>query len=166
MKTLAAFVLLSTIWNPPLTVKQDQPAATTHIRPADLPKPNPSDTFNGPQVIWQPEDAVLHVPPDVPMEIGPGATIAHSVVFHGASVGAEAIVGNSSTVLDMAEIARDPHYRARQILTTVGDVVMQGPVARLSRTPAVLRHPGRRLDADGDEVRRSGWGPPAPNETG
>lgn len=67
---------------------------------------------------------------------------------------ADAAVG---PVLDMAEIAEDPHYRAREILTTVGDVVMQGPIARLSATPAVLRHPGRGLDADGDDVRGAGW---------
>jgi len=58
----------------------------------------------------------------------------------------------------MAEIATDPHYVARGILQRVGDVVMQGPIARLSATPAELRHAGRALDADGDEVRRSGWG--------
>ena len=68
---------------------------------------------------------------------------------------ADAAVG---PVLDMAEIATDPHYLARGILQRVGDVVMQGPIARLSATPAELRHAGRALDADGDEVRRSGWG--------
>ena len=30
----------------------------------------------------------------------------------------------------------------------------EGPVARLSRTPAVLRHPGRPLGADTDAVLR------------
>jgi carbonic anhydrase/acetyltransferase-like protein (isoleucine patch superfamily) len=34
------------------------------------------------------------------LEIGPGATIAHCVVMHGASVGAEALVGNNATVQD------------------------------------------------------------------
>jgi glucose/arabinose dehydrogenase len=63
MRTLAAFAVLAAVWNPPLTVKQDQPAATTHIRPGDLPKPGATENaFNGPQVIWQPEDAALHVP--------------------------------------------------------------------------------------------------------
>ncbi len=64
MRELAAIALLFSIWNPPLTVKHDQPAAKTHIRPADLPKPNATESaHNGPRVIWQPEDAVLHVPP-------------------------------------------------------------------------------------------------------
>ena len=39
-----------------------------------------------------------------PCEIGPGATIAHSVVMHGTSVGAEALVGNNVTIQDGARI--------------------------------------------------------------
>ncbi|WP_433200099.1 gamma carbonic anhydrase family protein [Nocardia sp. CA-107356] len=62
------------------------------------------------------DNAVLHVPPDVPMEIGPGATIAHSVVFHGASVGAEAIVGNGTTVLDLAEIGAGTMIAAHSLV--------------------------------------------------
>src|SRR3954468_16043228 len=38
------------------------------------------------------------------LEIGPGATIAHSVVMHGASVGADALVGNNATIQDGAQI--------------------------------------------------------------
>src|SRR3954466_2339824 len=33
-----------------------------------------------------------------PVEIGAGATLAHLCVMHGASVGAEAIIGNGATV--------------------------------------------------------------------
>jgi crotonobetainyl-CoA:carnitine CoA-transferase CaiB-like acyl-CoA transferase len=67
---------------------------------------------------------------------------------------AEAAIG---PVLDMADIARDPHFRAREAVVEVGDTPMQNLIARLSRTPGRLRHPGRPLDADGDEVRRKGW---------
>jgi carbonic anhydrase/acetyltransferase-like protein (isoleucine patch superfamily) len=48
------------------------------------------------------DGAVLHAAE--PLEIGPGATVAHLVVLHGASVGAEAIVGNNATVQDGARI--------------------------------------------------------------
>ncbi|MGI9031082.1 MAG: CaiB/BaiF CoA transferase family protein [Ilumatobacteraceae bacterium] len=61
-------------------------------------------------------------------------------------------------VMDMADIAADPHYAARGAIAEVGDVPMQGLIARLSATPGVLRWPGRRLDADGDEIRANGWG--------
>jgi crotonobetainyl-CoA:carnitine CoA-transferase CaiB-like acyl-CoA transferase len=55
-------------------------------------------------------------------------------------------------VLDMADIFRDPHYRARGSITEVDGVVMQNVVARLSKTPARIRHAGRKLDADSGEI--------------
>ncbi len=67
---------------------------------------------------------------------------------------AEAAIG---PVYDMADIAVDPHYIAREAITTVGDTPMQGLIARLSATPGVLRWPGRDLDADGDVIRTTGW---------
>ena len=67
---------------------------------------------------------------------------------------AEAAIG---PVLDMADIARDSHFLAREAVVDVGDTPMQNLIARLSRTPGRLRHPGRPLDADGDEIRTKGW---------
>ncbi len=67
---------------------------------------------------------------------------------------AEAAIG---PVYDMADIAVDPHYAARGAITDVGGTPMQGLIARLSATPGVLRWSGRGLDADGDDIRRSGW---------
>lgn len=68
---------------------------------------------------------------------------------------ADAAVGY---VMDMADIAADPHFRSREAITVVGDTPMQNLIARLSATPGRLRWPGRSLDADGAEVRREGWG--------
>ncbi|HEU5033201.1 MAG TPA: gamma carbonic anhydrase family protein [Mycobacteriales bacterium] len=48
------------------------------------------------------DGAVVHAAE--PCEIGAGATIAHCVVMHGASVGTEALVGNNATVQDGARI--------------------------------------------------------------
>jgi crotonobetainyl-CoA:carnitine CoA-transferase CaiB-like acyl-CoA transferase len=67
---------------------------------------------------------------------------------------AEAAIG---PVLDMADIARDPHFLAREAITTVGDTPMQNLIARLSATPGELRHEGRELDADGESIRTKGW---------
>jgi len=67
---------------------------------------------------------------------------------------AEAAIG---PVYDMADIATDPHYAARDAVTTVGDTPMQGLIARLSATPGRLGWAGKRLDADGEQIRRSGW---------
>ncbi|WP_067535977.1 gamma carbonic anhydrase family protein [Nocardia crassostreae] len=62
------------------------------------------------------DNAVIHVPEDVPVEIGAGSTIAHSVVFHGATLGAESIVGNGSTVLDMAKIGSGTMIAAHSLV--------------------------------------------------
>jgi carbonic anhydrase/acetyltransferase-like protein (isoleucine patch superfamily) len=48
------------------------------------------------------DGAVVHAAE--PLEIGAGATIAHCVVMHGASVGTEALVGNNATIQDGARI--------------------------------------------------------------
>jgi crotonobetainyl-CoA:carnitine CoA-transferase CaiB-like acyl-CoA transferase len=71
---------------------------------------------------------------------------------------ADAAIG---PVLDMAEIASDPHYAQRGTIETVPDgfegTPMQSVIARLSATPGSIRWAGRGLDADGDEVAASGW---------
>ncbi len=64
-------------------------------------------------------------------------------------------------VLDMADIATDPHYAHRGTIKVVDDDLggtpMQNVIARLSATPGAIRWAGRALDADGDEIKQSGW---------
>jgi crotonobetainyl-CoA:carnitine CoA-transferase CaiB-like acyl-CoA transferase len=67
---------------------------------------------------------------------------------------AQAAIG---PVMDMADIAVDPHYAARDAIVTVGSTPMQGLIAKLSATPGRLRHHGRALDEDGDAIRQNGW---------
>ena len=55
-------------------------------------------------------------------------------------------------VYTMADLMADPHVAARGSMIEAEGVRMQGPVARLSRTPGEVRHPGRPLGADTDEV--------------
>ncbi|MEO8163029.1 MAG: CoA transferase [Ilumatobacteraceae bacterium] len=68
---------------------------------------------------------------------------------------AQAAVG---PVFDMSDIANDIHYAARNMIPMVGDTPMQGLVADLSATPGELRWEGRPLNADGDDIRKDGWG--------
>ena len=60
-------------------------------------------------------------------------------------------------VMDMADIAADPHYAHRGAIESLDGTPMQSVIARLSATPGALRWAGRDLDADGDEIRASGW---------
>ena len=68
---------------------------------------------------------------------------------------AEAAIG---PVMSMADISADPHYAAREAIAEVDGTPMQGLIAHLSATPGELRWQGRALDADGDEIRATGWG--------
>ena len=50
------------------------------------------------------DNSVLHGGEDPATEVGPGATVGHVCVVHGAVIGAEALIGNGATVLDGARI--------------------------------------------------------------
>ena len=71
---------------------------------------------------------------------------------------ADAAIG---PVLDMADIAVDPHYANRGAIEVVADefdgTPMQSVIARLSATPGAIRWVGRGLDANGDEITATGW---------
>jgi crotonobetainyl-CoA:carnitine CoA-transferase CaiB-like acyl-CoA transferase len=57
-------------------------------------------------------------------------------------------------VYTMADVFADPHVAARQTLVEVDGVVMPGVIARLSRTPGLVRHAGRAQSADQTAVLR------------
>jgi len=50
------------------------------------------------------DNSVLHGGDDPETDIGPGVTVGHMCVVHGAVIGAEALIGNGSTVQDGARI--------------------------------------------------------------
>jgi crotonobetainyl-CoA:carnitine CoA-transferase CaiB-like acyl-CoA transferase len=60
-------------------------------------------------------------------------------------------------VMDMADIAADPHYLARRTIVEVDGTPMQGLIAGLSETPGAVRWVGPSLDNDGATVRAAGW---------
>ena len=86
------------------------------------------------------DGSVLHAPPDLPCEVGPGATVAHQCVVHGATIGEEALVGNGSTVLDGAKVGRRTLVAAgslvvpgtelpEEVLVTGSPAKVKGPIA-------------------------------------
>jgi crotonobetainyl-CoA:carnitine CoA-transferase CaiB-like acyl-CoA transferase len=64
----------------------------------------------------------------------------------------EAAEAAIAPVYRMGELLSDPHVVARDVMIEVDGVRMQGATARLSRTPAVVRHVGRALGADTEAV--------------
>ncbi len=70
-------------------------------------------------------------------------------------------------VYSMHDLLADPHVKARAVFVEVDGVVMQAPVARMSRTPGEVRWAGRPLGADTDAVLaapQDGFGRAEPQE--
>jgi len=65
------------------------------------------------------DNAVVHGPPGLTTDIGPGATVAHNCVVHGAILEDECLVANGSVVLDGATIGA-------RALVAAGSVVAAG----------------------------------------
>src|SRR3954453_50634 len=56
------------------------------------------------------DNSVVHAPPDQVVEIGPGATVAHTCVVHGAVLEEHALLGNGSTMLDGSRLGSAPWW--------------------------------------------------------
>ncbi|MGH8961880.1 MAG: gamma carbonic anhydrase family protein [Jatrophihabitantaceae bacterium] len=82
------------------------------------------------------DGSVLHCPPTVTTEIGPGATVAHQCVVHGAVLEAKALVGNGCVVLDGARIGAGSLVAALS-LVQAGAVIPPGVLA--AGAPAVVK---------------------------
>jgi carbonic anhydrase/acetyltransferase-like protein (isoleucine patch superfamily) len=84
------------------------------------------------------DGAVVHGPPGEPTEIGPGATVAHNAVVHGAILEEECLVANGAIILDGARIG------ARS-LVAAGSVVPAGvsipPGVLAAGVPAQVKRP-------------------------
>src|ERR1700747_1743957 len=84
------------------------------------------------------DGSVLHAPPGLPTDIGPGATVAHMCCVHGAHVGAEALIANHCTVLDGAVIGARSLIAAHSLVvggTKIPDEVL------VTGAPAKVRSP-------------------------
>ena len=82
------------------------------------------------------DGSVLHGPPDLPCEIGPGATVAHLCVVHGAVVGEEALIANGTTVLDGARIGARTLVAAHSLVAAGADIP---PGVLAAGAPAVVK---------------------------
>ncbi len=99
------------------------------------------------------DGSVLHAPPGIPVDIGPGATVAHMCTIHGARVGAEALIANHCTVLDGAVIGARSLIAAHslvvggtkipaEVLVTGAPAKVKGPIAGTNAQMWVNLNPG------------------------
>jgi carbonic anhydrase/acetyltransferase-like protein (isoleucine patch superfamily) len=99
------------------------------------------------------DGSVLHAPPGIPVDVGPGATVAHLCLIHGAHIGAEALIANHATVLDGAVIGARSMIAAGALVvggTKIPDEVLvvgspakvKGPIAGTNAEMWVNVNPG------------------------
>src|SRR5438128_9143061 len=92
------------------------------------------------------DGAVLHGPPGAPTEVGPGATVAHLCVVHGAVLEEECLVANGSTVLDGARVGARAMVAAHS-LVAAGAQIPSGMLA--AGSPAQVKRP---IEGTGAEI--------------
>lgn len=84
------------------------------------------------------DGAVLHGRPGTVTEVGPGATVGHLCLVHGAVLGEGCMVANGSTVLDGASIGAGAMVAAHS-LVPANAVIPDGFLA--AGVPAEIRRP-------------------------
>ena len=84
------------------------------------------------------DGAVLHGPPGEPTEVGPGATVAHNAVVHGAVLEEECLVANGAIVLDGARIGARSLIAAGSVVAS-GEQIPGGVLA--AGSPAKVKRP-------------------------
>jgi carbonic anhydrase/acetyltransferase-like protein (isoleucine patch superfamily) len=117
------------------------------------------------------DGSVLHADGGTPCDIGPGATVAHLCLVHGAVVGEEALIGNHSTVLDRSRIGARSMIAAGSLVTPGTEIPeevlalgaparVKGPIAGtnaelwVAANPEVYRDLAQRHRAGVREVPR------------
>ncbi len=68
------------------------------------------------------DNSVVHGGPDVVVEIGPSAAVAHNCTFHGDFLGAKSLIGNGTTVLDNARIGAGTMVAAGSVVAANADI--------------------------------------------
>src|SRR6201998_3429653 len=76
------------------------------------------------------DGSVLHAPPGIAVDMGPGATVAHMCCIHGVHVGSEALIANHATVLDGAVIGARSLIAAPSLVTAGSQSAGRGIGAR------------------------------------
>ena len=84
----------------------------------------------------------LHAPPGIPVDIGPGATVAHLCVIHGVHVGQEALIANHATVLDGAVIGARSLVAAHSLVIGGTQIPRRDAGRRRAGPDARARSPG------------------------
>ena len=84
------------------------------------------------------DNSVVHAGPDQVVEIGAGATVAHTCIVHGAVIEERGLLGNGSTILDGARLGAGSMVAAGSMVSP-GTQIPAGVLA--AGAPATVRKP-------------------------
>ena len=84
------------------------------------------------------EGAMVHTDPGYPVSIGPDCTIGHHAIVHGATIGANSLVGMGATILNGARIGANCLVGANALVTERkefpdGSLIVGSPAKALRR---------------------------------
>jgi carbonic anhydrase/acetyltransferase-like protein (isoleucine patch superfamily) len=91
------------------------------------------------------DNAVIHGPPGLTTDIGPGVTVGHNCVVHGATLQEECIVANGSVVLDGATVGAHSLVAAGSVVPARATI---GPGMLAAGAPATVRRPVKGTGAE------------------
>ncbi|WP_419816618.1 gamma carbonic anhydrase family protein [Glacieibacterium sp.] len=97
------------------------------------------------------DGAMVHADPGTPTSIGAGCTIGHHAIIHGATIGANSLVGMGATILNRAVIGENSLVGANALVTEgkvfpPGSLIVGAP-AKLARPLTDAEIAGLRLSA-------------------
>lgn len=84
------------------------------------------------------DGAVLHGPPGLTTDVGPGATVGHNCVVHGAILGEQCLVANGTIVLDAARVGARALVAAGSVVSANAEIP---PGMLAAGAPAVVKRP-------------------------
>ena len=98
------------------------------------------------------EGCVLHADPGFACTLGAGVTVGHSAIVHGATVGANVVIGMRAVVMNGARIGEDSLVGAGAVVTEGTEIppgsLVLGLPARVVRSLSADEIDGNRRNAD------------------
>lgn len=84
------------------------------------------------------DNAVIHGPPGLTTDVGPGVTVGHNCVVHGSHLEEECLIANGAIVLDGATVGARALVAANSVVAA-GSTIPAGMLA--TGAPAVVKRP-------------------------
>lgn len=115
------------------------------------------------------DGVVMHADPGYPAILGPGCTVGHNAILHGAQVGGNSMIGMGAILLNGVSVGADSIVGAGSLLTQrkrfpPGSLILGSP-ARCVRTLSAAEIEANRNSARAYVAKAAAWRQKAGNRT-